>query len=138
MVAKEVPRPPRPRRQVRGSQTGRPIMAALDLLGRRWVLRLPWAPRDSPPGARVLRSRCDAMSSNAFYLCLRELETAGPVGRDGADCCLLTPIGRRPRGRDPVAGRLCPPMRPNVRLNGRRGGRVTDVILVRSCTRDGR
>jgi DNA-binding HxlR family transcriptional regulator len=93
MVAKEVPRPPRPRRLMPGSQTGRPIMAALDLLGRRWVLRLLWELRDSPPGARALRSRCEAMSSNVLYLCLRELETAGPVGRDGADCCLLTPMG---------------------------------------------
>jgi len=93
MVAEEVPRPPRPRRLVRGSQTGRPIMAALDLLGRRWVLRLLWELRDSPLGAPALRSRCEAMSSNVLYLWLRELETAGPVGRDGADCCLLTPMG---------------------------------------------
>ena len=30
------------KRRVRGSTTGRPIMALLDLLGRRWVLRLVW------------------------------------------------------------------------------------------------
>ena len=28
--------PPRPGARVRGSQTGRPVMALLDLLGRRW------------------------------------------------------------------------------------------------------
>ena len=34
-IAKKIP--PRPGRAVRGSTTGRPIMAALDLLGRRWT-----------------------------------------------------------------------------------------------------
>jgi L-alanine-DL-glutamate epimerase-like enolase superfamily enzyme len=33
---------PKPGKPVRGSQTGRPIMALLDLLGRRWTLRLLW------------------------------------------------------------------------------------------------
>jgi DNA-binding HxlR family transcriptional regulator len=33
---------PRPGRAVRGSQTGRPIMALLDLLGRRMSLRVLW------------------------------------------------------------------------------------------------
>jgi len=68
-------------------------MAALDLLGRRWLLRLPWEQRDNPLGTRALWSRCEAMSSNVLYLCLRERETAGRVGRNGADCYLLTPIG---------------------------------------------
>ena len=31
---------------VRGSRTGRPIMALLDLLGRRWTLRIIWELRD--------------------------------------------------------------------------------------------
>jgi DNA-binding HxlR family transcriptional regulator len=30
------------KRAVRGSRTGRPIMALLDLLGRRWTLRILW------------------------------------------------------------------------------------------------
>jgi len=33
---------PQPGRPVRGSQTGRPIMALLDLLGRRMSLRILW------------------------------------------------------------------------------------------------
>ena len=37
---------PRPGRKVRGSKTGRPVMAALDLLGRRGTLRLLWELRD--------------------------------------------------------------------------------------------
>jgi len=32
---------------VRGSKTGRPVMALLDLLGRRWTLRIVWELRDA-------------------------------------------------------------------------------------------
>jgi len=41
---------PRPGRPVRGSRTGRPIMALLDLLGRRWVLRILWELREAGYG----------------------------------------------------------------------------------------
>ena len=37
---------PLPRRRVRGSATGRPIMALLDLLGRRMTGRILWELRD--------------------------------------------------------------------------------------------
>jgi DNA-binding HxlR family transcriptional regulator len=37
---------PRPGRKVRGSKTGRPLMAALDLLGRRGTLRILWELRE--------------------------------------------------------------------------------------------
>jgi DNA-binding HxlR family transcriptional regulator len=37
---------PVPRRRVRGSATGRPIMALLDLLGRRMALRILWELRE--------------------------------------------------------------------------------------------
>ena len=40
---------PVPGRKVRGSQTGRPLMAAFDLLGRRGVLRILWELRDGQP-----------------------------------------------------------------------------------------
>jgi DNA-binding HxlR family transcriptional regulator len=36
------PSTPRPGRPVAGSHTGRPIMAAFDLLSRRWALRVIW------------------------------------------------------------------------------------------------
>jgi len=36
-------------RPVRGSKTGRPIMALLDLLGRRWQLRVLWELRAGAP-----------------------------------------------------------------------------------------
>ena len=58
---------------VRGSTTGRPIMAALDLLGRRWTLRVLWELRDGPLGFRELQARCDGMSSSVLRTRLVEL-----------------------------------------------------------------
>jgi DNA-binding HxlR family transcriptional regulator len=45
LVAKST-RIPKPRMRARGSVTGRPIMMLLDLLGRRWTLRLIWELRE--------------------------------------------------------------------------------------------
>jgi DNA-binding HxlR family transcriptional regulator len=70
---------PRPGQPVRGSTTGRPLMAALDLLGRRWALRVLWELRDGPLGARELRRRCSSMSSSVLYERLRELTIAGLI-----------------------------------------------------------
>ena len=84
---------PRPGVPVRGSATGRPLMAAMDLLGRRWTLRILWELRDEPLGARALRAGCDGMSSSVLYQRLDELTTAGLLTRDGAGRYLLTDLG---------------------------------------------
>jgi DNA-binding HxlR family transcriptional regulator len=68
-------------------------MAALDLLGRRWSLRILWELRDGPLGARALRDRCGGMSSSVMYDRLRDLTTAGLVGKDEADAYVLTELG---------------------------------------------
>ena len=86
--------PPRPGRPVRGSATGRPLMAALDLLGRRWALRVLWELRNGPVGARDLRQRCDGMSSSVLYQRLRELSAAGLINRSGDDRYTLTATGQ--------------------------------------------
>ncbi|MGH8921285.1 MAG: winged helix-turn-helix transcriptional regulator [Actinomycetes bacterium] len=54
-------------------------MAALDLLGRRWTLRLLWELREGPIGPRAMLVRCTGMSSSVLYQRLRELEAAGLV-----------------------------------------------------------
>ncbi|MES2015299.1 MAG: helix-turn-helix domain-containing protein [Pseudomonadota bacterium] len=64
---------PKPGRPVRGSDTGRPIMALLDLLGRRWVLRIIWELRDTPLTFRQLRERCDDMSPTVLNQRLHDL-----------------------------------------------------------------
>ena len=55
-------------------------MAALDLLGRRWTLRVLWELRDGRPVSfRELRDRCDAMSTSVLNQRLAELREAGLV-----------------------------------------------------------
>ncbi|HTP21742.1 MAG TPA: helix-turn-helix domain-containing protein [Solirubrobacteraceae bacterium] len=70
---------PRPGEPVRGSNTGRPIMALLDLLGRRWALRVIWELRDGPLSFRETQARCDAVSSSVLNDRLTELRAAGIV-----------------------------------------------------------
>ena len=43
---------PVPGKRVRGSRTGKPIMAFLDLIGRRWALRILWELRGGSLGFR--------------------------------------------------------------------------------------
>jgi DNA-binding HxlR family transcriptional regulator len=74
--------------------TAKPIDLTLDLLGRRWALRVLWELRDGPVGPRELRERCDRMSSSVLYERLRELSTAGLVARTADDRYELTRHGR--------------------------------------------
>jgi DNA-binding HxlR family transcriptional regulator len=69
-------------------------MAALDLLGRRWSLRVLWELRDGPVGARALLARCGGLSSSVLYERLRELSDAGLVARDEEEAYVLTTVGR--------------------------------------------
>jgi DNA-binding HxlR family transcriptional regulator len=68
-------------------------MAALDLLGRRWALRLLWELRNGPLGARALRERCDGMSSSVLYARLSELDGAGLIARADNGDYMLTSLG---------------------------------------------
>lgn len=84
---------PRPGRPVRGSTTGRPLMAALDLFGRRWALRVIWELNDGPCGFRPLQQRCDGMSSSVLRQRLLELAEAGLVTQLPDTSYALTPLG---------------------------------------------
>ena len=63
---------PKPGQRVRGSTTGRPIMAILDLLGRRWSLRIGWELREGPLAFRELQRRAGMPSPNILTTRLRE------------------------------------------------------------------
>jgi DNA-binding HxlR family transcriptional regulator len=54
-------------------------MALLDLLGRRWALRILWELREAGYGFRALQDRCDAMSPSVLSQRLMELQEAGIV-----------------------------------------------------------
>jgi DNA-binding HxlR family transcriptional regulator len=68
---------PLPGRSVRGSKTGRPLMAAFDLLGRRWTLRVMWELRENAATFRELRERCDDVSPAVLNTRTAELREAG-------------------------------------------------------------
>jgi len=70
-------------------------MAALDLLGRRWTLRILWELRDGSLGARALRARCDDMSSSVLYERLADLRGAGLIDKGAEGKYALTPLGRQ-------------------------------------------
>ncbi len=68
-------------------------MAALDLLGRRWALRVLWEIRDGGLGFRELQARCGGISSSVLTIRLDELREAGIVARDDDGAHELTVIG---------------------------------------------
>jgi len=90
-----MPSLPTPGQPVRGSQSGQPIMALLDLLGRRWAMRVIWELRESTLSFRELQAACDGVSSSVLNQRLAELRHAGVVeaGEDGG--FRLTREGRR-------------------------------------------
>lgn len=87
-------RTPRVGQPVRGSRTGRPIMVALDLLGRRGALRLLWELREGLP--LTFRALQDAADTNPALLNtrLKELREAQLVDHDGSGYH-LAPQGRK-------------------------------------------
>ena len=69
-------------------------MDLLDLLGRRWTLRVLWELRDgSEYGFRQLQDRCGGMSSSVLATRLAELRDAGIVETSDSGAQKLTPEG---------------------------------------------
>ena len=79
-------------KSVRGSTTGRPVMALLDLLGRRWTLRIVWELREEPKRFRELQDLTGA-SPTVVNTRLAELREAKLVELDEATGYRLTPLG---------------------------------------------
>lgn len=79
-------------KSVRGSKTGRPIMALLDLLGRRWTLRIVWELREEPKRFRELQDLIGA-SPTIVNTRLAELRGAKLVELDEAVGYRLTDLG---------------------------------------------
>ncbi|MGQ0582598.1 MAG: winged helix-turn-helix transcriptional regulator [Reyranella sp.] len=80
-------------KRVRGSRTGRPIMALLDLLGRRWVLRIVWELREEPKRFRELQDLIGA-SPTIVNGRLAELREARLVELDADAGYRLTGLGK--------------------------------------------
>jgi DNA-binding HxlR family transcriptional regulator len=84
---------PKPGRPARGSRTGRPIMALLDLLGRRWALRVIWELRTGPLAFRALQAAAGT-SPSVLNTRLAELRDAAIIDL-GDDGYCLTGEGHR-------------------------------------------
>ncbi|HVU02528.1 MAG TPA: helix-turn-helix domain-containing protein [Polyangiaceae bacterium] len=84
---------PRPGRPVRGSRTGRPVMALIDLLGRRWTLRVLWELRDGPLVFRALQEACGGLSPSVLSQRLSELREVRLVETRDPEGYALTPLG---------------------------------------------
>jgi DNA-binding HxlR family transcriptional regulator len=56
-------------------------MLLLDLLSRRWTLRIMWELREDAASFRDLQARCDSMSPSVLNDRLSELREAGIVER---------------------------------------------------------
>jgi DNA-binding HxlR family transcriptional regulator len=69
-------------------------MALLDLLGRRWSLRIVWELRDQPLTSRALRAACDEASPTVLQARLSDLREAGFVELVPAGY-RLTELGRQ-------------------------------------------
>ena len=87
-----VPKKTQPR--VRGSRTGRPIMVLLDLLGRRWSLRILWELRDATLTSRALRAACDEASPTVLQARLSELRQANLIELIPQEGYRLTSMGQ--------------------------------------------
>jgi DNA-binding HxlR family transcriptional regulator len=71
----------------------RPVHDILDLLGRRWAMRLVWELRRDALSFSALRERC-GMSPSVLSTRLSELTEAGIVEQDGGRRYRLSPSGR--------------------------------------------
>ena len=69
-------------------------MALLDLLGRRWTLRVVWELRQQAPSFRALQARCHDVSSSVLSQRLAELRDAGIAGPGDDGGSALTAEGR--------------------------------------------
>jgi DNA-binding HxlR family transcriptional regulator len=69
-------------------------MALLDLLGRRWALRVVWELREGPLTSRDLRAACDEASPSVLQARLSELREAGFIALEPRRGYSLTPLGR--------------------------------------------
>jgi DNA-binding HxlR family transcriptional regulator len=69
-------------------------MALLDLLGRRWTLRIVWELRDGALTSRALRAACDDASPTVVQQRLSELRDAGLVAMGDGGGYALSALGK--------------------------------------------
>jgi DNA-binding HxlR family transcriptional regulator len=102
-------------------------MALLDLLGRRWTLRIIWELRGQALSFRELQARCGSISSSVLNQRLAELRAAG-VTEHAGEGYRLTGEGRR-------LLELYPPMQAWAERWARRGQAASSAAQARAPRR---
>ncbi len=72
---------PTPGEKVRGSESGSPIMAILDLMGRKWALGIIWNMSETPVTFRELQKKCESISPAILNSRIKDLREAGLIER---------------------------------------------------------
>jgi DNA-binding HxlR family transcriptional regulator len=72
-------------------------MALLDLLGRRWALRVVWELREGPRNFRGLQDMCGGVSPTVLNERLKEFRESGIVELTEGEGYALTPLGQELR-----------------------------------------
>ena len=84
----------KPNTKVGSSQSGRPIVAVLNLLGRRWCLRILWELHQNGPSSfRALQRLCGDISPTVLNSRLSELREAGIIDLRGGEGYIITEEG---------------------------------------------
>lgn len=83
---------PKPGTPVRGSKSGKPIMALFDLLGRSWALGVIWQLSQNAMTFRDIQESCEGVSPTVLNKRLKELTSSGLVER-GPSGYQLTSMG---------------------------------------------
>jgi DNA-binding HxlR family transcriptional regulator len=102
---------------VRGSKSGRPVMRVLDVLGRRWSLRVLWELRAGPLTFRALRAACDEVSPSSLNKRLAELRALGAIE--------LTDVGYALGARGAALSRILLDLHSWAELSARRSERTS-------------
>ncbi|WP_422349848.1 winged helix-turn-helix transcriptional regulator [Flagellimonas sp.] len=84
---------PIPGKPVRGSKSGAPVMALLDLLGRSWAMGIVWHLYKGPSTFRRLQEYCETISPTTLNKRLKELRDSHLIVRT-VDGYALTQQGR--------------------------------------------
>jgi len=87
---------PKPGKKVRGSDSGTPMNALFDLMGRRWALGVLWNLGQGPATFRELQDRCGGVSPSILNSRLKDLKDSDIIERTLEGYC-LTERGRELR-----------------------------------------
>jgi DNA-binding HxlR family transcriptional regulator len=80
--------------KVGSSQSGRPIIAVLNLLGKRWCLRILWELHQNGPSSfRTLQRLCGDISPTVLNSRLSELREAEIIDLRGGEGYIITEEG---------------------------------------------